>query len=563
MTFLPIVARELRVTARRRGTYWVRTGAALLVMVIGIWVYLLMGTERPKNIAMVLFGVLTSAAVLHCWLSGIRATADCLSQEKREGTLGLLFLTDLKGYDVVLGKLTASSLNSLYGVLATLPMLAIPLLMGGITGAEFWRMALVALNTLFFSLSLGMCVSSMCRVARQAMGLTFLLLLFFTALMPAAAALLSFQWHVPHAKLLFLSSPGFSYAMAFDALYSNRMNAEAYWMSLGVMQALSWVSLVFAAVITPRSWQDRPATVQTLRWRERWQLWSYGNLAERLAFRRRLLDRNAYFWLAARARLKPAYVWATFGVLGCGWVWGLARFRHEEWLNGGTFAVTAITLNCILKGWFASETGRQLAEERQQGALELLLSTPLTVREIMHGQFLALQRQFLGPLLVALAVALVFMFATLATVTGDAEERVACASVYLAAMFMLVMDLAGLYWTGMWQGLTSKNPNRATSAVVARILILPWVAYALVILVVSLIWSGRGQEPSWIFFLAMWVAVGLAADLGFGLRARFKLLNDFRTAAEQRYSTRPGFWKRMLAEREPANPVPPLIEMQP
>ena len=160
---LPIVARELRVAARRRGTYWVRTGAALLVMVVGIWVYLMMQTESPKDIAMVLFGVLTGGAVVHCWLSGVRATADCLSQEKREGTLGLLFLTDLKGYDVVLGKLAASSLNSLYGVLAVVPMLAIPLLLGGLTGAEFWRMALVALNTLFFSLTLGICVSSMCR----------------------------------------------------------------------------------------------------------------------------------------------------------------------------------------------------------------------------------------------------------------------------------------------------------------------------------------------------------------------------------------------------------------
>jgi ABC-type transport system involved in multi-copper enzyme maturation permease subunit len=560
MTFLPIVARELRVAARRRGTYWVRSIAALLVMVIGTWVYLMMLNDKPKDIAMALFIVLTVGAVLHCWLSGIRATADCLSQEKREGTFGLLFLTDLKGYDVVLGKLVACSLNSLYGVLAVLPMLAIPLLLGGLTAGEFWRMTLVALDTLFFSLTLGILVSSMCRSARKAMALTFLLLLCVTGGFPAVASILHWYYHWQHANFLFLPSPGFAYAMAFDSLYTKNGPA-VFFMSLGLLQGLSWGCVALAAFIAPRSWQDRPATVQSLRWRERWQLWSYGNLAERHAFRRHLLDQNAYFWLAARARLKPALVWGTLGCLACLWVLGLTKYQREDWLNGGIYVTTAIVLNCLLKGWVASEAGRQLAAERQQGALELLLSTPLTVRDIMRGQLLALKRQFFGPLLVVLTLLLVFMVATLVNTT-DIEERASCFWGYLAGMLLLVMDLAGLYWTGMWQGLTSKNPNRATSGVVARILILPWVAYALIILVVSLTWSSRGQDPSWKFFLGLWVGLSLAADLGFGLWSRFKLLTEFRLAAEQRYAHRVGFWKRLFTDNPPtvAN-VPPVVGM--
>src|SRR5260221_4615818 len=111
MTFLPIVSRELRVASRRSGTYWLRTLAALAVVIIGTWFFLMMRTEQSQEIAMVLFGILTGSAVLYCLLSGVRSTADCLSEEKREGTLGLLFLTDLRGYDVVFGKLVASSLN--------------------------------------------------------------------------------------------------------------------------------------------------------------------------------------------------------------------------------------------------------------------------------------------------------------------------------------------------------------------------------------------------------------------------------------------------------------------
>ena len=40
MTFLPIVARELRIASRRRSTYWLRSAAALVVMVIGAWFFL-------------------------------------------------------------------------------------------------------------------------------------------------------------------------------------------------------------------------------------------------------------------------------------------------------------------------------------------------------------------------------------------------------------------------------------------------------------------------------------------------------------------------------------------
>ena len=67
-----------------------------------------------------------------------------------------------------------------------------------------------------------------------------------------------------------------------------------------LVHGLGWLFLVLASLIVPRSWQDRPAGAQRLRWNERWRLWSYGDVVERAAFRKRLLDKNAYYWLAAR-----------------------------------------------------------------------------------------------------------------------------------------------------------------------------------------------------------------------------------------------------------------------
>jgi ABC-type transport system involved in cytochrome c biogenesis permease component len=141
MSFLPVVERELRVQARSKAAFRIRLTAAATAC--GIVFLLLLARSDPAQAGHSVFTVLAWMALVFCLVEGARTTTDTLSSEKREGTLGLLFLTDLKGYDVVLGKLAGTSLNSLYGALAIFPALAIPLITGGVTPGEFWRLVLV------------------------------------------------------------------------------------------------------------------------------------------------------------------------------------------------------------------------------------------------------------------------------------------------------------------------------------------------------------------------------------------------------------------------------------
>jgi ABC-type transport system involved in multi-copper enzyme maturation permease subunit len=419
MTFLPIVTRELRVASRRRATYWMRTIAAMAVVLAGSWLFLMMQDQPQAMIAMTLFCILTGSAVLYALFSGVRATADCLSEEKRDGTLGLLFLTDLRGYDVVFGKLVANSLNAFYAVVAAMPMLAIPLLLGGVTPTEFGRMALVALNTLFFSLTLGMAVSATSRSAQKARGATMLLLITCSGLLPLVGTLIASFGVTHEVKPAFLlASPGCAYYLALDS--PNKLWPERFWYSMAIIHALGWLSLAWASFVAPRSWQDKPPGAKALRLRERFRFWGYGSSIERAEFRRRLLNRNAFLWLAARMRLKPATVWAVLFLVACLWVWGLAKFRRE-WLQLPVYFSTGLLLNFVLRCWFAGEAARQLADDRKAGTLELLLSTPLSVREILRGQLLALKRQFIGPVVLMLIVECVFTVAA-ASETLDPDE---------------------------------------------------------------------------------------------------------------------------------------------
>src|SRR5215472_11249660 len=155
MTLLPIVQRELRIAARKRSTVWFRVVVALAALVIGSG-FLIMNLAMGAGSARFgsgLFGTLTWMALAATLAAGVFFTADSLSEEKRDGTLGFLFLTDLRGYDVVGGKLLATSLRGSYALLAFFPVLAVTLLMGGVTGGQFWRTSLALINALFCSLA--------------------------------------------------------------------------------------------------------------------------------------------------------------------------------------------------------------------------------------------------------------------------------------------------------------------------------------------------------------------------------------------------------------------------
>src|SRR5206468_2176213 len=212
MTFLPVAERELRVAARKRSTFRVRVIAALVAWIIGSGVLVLSrvgpGFGTP-SLGKGLFGVLTWLSLAAVLTAGLFFTSDCLSEEKREGTLGFLFLTDLRGHDVVLGKLLATSLRAFYALLATFPILAITLLMGGVTGGQFWLTMLALVNALFMSLAVGMFVSAISRDSQKALAATLFLLFVLVAGGPAGDGTFAAVSGRVFNPVLSLTSPGY------------------------------------------------------------------------------------------------------------------------------------------------------------------------------------------------------------------------------------------------------------------------------------------------------------------------------------------------------------------
>ncbi len=536
MTFLPIVERELRVAARKGGTYWARAGMGLASIVIALLLQFDTAAMPAASIGKRLFGGLMWVALAYALLAGRRSTADCLSSEKREGTLGLLFLTDLRGYDVVLGKLAATSLNGFYGLVAALPVLALPLLLGGVSSGEFWRVALLLLVTFLYSLAAGILVSALNRDARKAFGANLLLAICLMAIPPTIGTIIAYSGPMlRRVAPLYYSCPVYTLHTAQAAVYP--MEKWNFWASMATIQALTWIMLALASIIVRHSWQERARSQSATGWRAWWHRWVYGRPEKRAVYRRRLLEVGAYYWLAARDRLKPLQVWALMAAVAAWWIWTQAKYG-QNWSTDvfNPLNITAaVMMNTALKLWVCIEAGRQLSEDRRNGVFELLLSTPLTPREILWGQWRALIRQFFWPLMFVLGLELAFMFHGLSrrpsTWPGLAGPENA-AVLWLCGMIILLADVVALAQVVMWTALRARSSNQAIIGALVRILVIPWLVVWVVTAAASASPAIRASpRPAFQYFLGWWFWSGITVDLMFGLIARVQLHARFRQLA--------------------------------
>ena len=475
MTFLPIVDRELRVAARRKSTYRIRAWTAVVALGVGFFslfpVLLMPGTGSAGKS---LYTTLTGFIFGLCLLAGPLLAADCLSEEKREGTLGLLFLTDLKGYDVVLGKFMAMSLNAFYGLLAVLPVTGLSLLLGGLTGGEFWRTTLALLNALFFSLATGMLVSVFGRDTQRVMGGALGLVILAAGGLPILLKLGSAAGIPPSWERLVWVSPYYPFTQALEPRYL--WQPAKYWWALLASQLFGWGLLALASGLLPHRWQERSVVGGRVRVYYQWAQPRREQSAERARAREELLPVNPVLWLMSIGRDFRRIAWVIV------WLWGalVLVVTLSAPREMGVFALAwygVRPFGFLLKWLLALQACGFFVEARRNGALEMLLSTPLTSRDILEGQMLALKRTLRRPIVWLLALLFIpLVVEVFAAPAWNSAEMGAVFLGFLASCFACLRMYADCYaviWFGMWLALTLKKPGLAASLTVLFVLVLP------------------------------------------------------------------------------------------
>jgi ABC-type transport system involved in multi-copper enzyme maturation permease subunit len=392
MTSLPVVQRELIVASRRRFTYLSRSGAAALLAMVAFLLLAFTGNSGPgvTSLPRLTFEILSFILLAFALLGGILLTADSIASERREGTLGLLFLTDLTGTDIALGKLAASSIQGACALVAALPILAIPLMMGGIAAKDYWLTALALIAALLCSAGIGLWASSRARTAASGL-LWAVLALLALCLVPTFISWLA--RHSPTVPDAFLQaellSPALVIARASNVDNLSPAAARNTAIAVGLVALIGIACLAMAARTLARTGRsglpDLKATPNT-------RPLATGKFSALKSSARPSVE-SAPGWLHAR-RLPalPALRWILPACLIAWFGFYLAaRLLLRSLAQPSLLICMFITygLHVIYKVRLTLIATAPLSEDIRGGAMELLLSTPLSPRRILAGQVTA------------------------------------------------------------------------------------------------------------------------------------------------------------------------------
>ena len=551
MTLLPVIGRELSARARQKSTW------ALRVSVVGLAAFmsavaLLSGNQSGGG--PMLFSILSRATAFYCALAGFYFTADSITGERREGTLGLLYLTRLTSFDLVAGKLAVSSLGAIYGLVGIFPVFAIPLLLGGVSGEAVFKTMLALLNLLLFSLAAGSLGSAAGRSRSGALALTALILCFWQmslailimlivlvrlrnvgpkgwkmrsrpewAIVAANCAMfvaMAFLRKMAGGEGIMFFSPFFAFGLASD---SGVQSPEKYWVSLAATHAAGWLFLFNAGKLAEIARQNKdilplPDNPRGLFRASAFPTNKPAPVPEGAPLR----------WLVNRPR--DLWLMAWLAALVIAFNTGLTAFlllsRSPGPLSGLLFYLWQMA---AAFGWSLTVSlaaTRLFGNGRADGFFELLLVSPLSNRQLLGDQARALLAFFKWPLFLVIMVSLVVTFAQfrLTPYTG-AHPLITIAltiSSRLARFFALI-------WVGLWMARRSNHSVKAAIQTSLFVQLVPSLLFYLFLVLLYRIPVASSSGLIW--FRIFPLALPTALDLLMALLARKSLYRNLRAAA--------------------------------
>ncbi len=539
MTFLPIIERELRTAAKRPMTYYFRciTAGIAIIVTLGLLFGTFIGAMPTASLGRTVLVWLGVIGYLYAALEGALITCDCLTEEKREGTIGLLFLTHLHGYDIVLSKMVARSWHAFGAILAAVPAPALTFLIGGVNFADFFQLMAALLSTLLFFAAVGMFFSACCRS-----GLVSTLASLGTILL-TWMALAAFGFTSTSLPEMILQALGAVLAMPnimmLTALADLDPTIAAFATKLTLINtfgpaflftnSLSLLLLAGASWALPRNWKEkatsgpRPPLLERLRAALGFD--KFDRPCQPQAFSALLLSVNPSLRMAERRFRLSFSTWGISQIIFLLWIWGGAR--RYPYLAGMLMGASVLLWHYLLKFRVALQASRALAEDRRDGGLELLLTTGLDVDEIIRGHLLALKRQFLMPVLTVLAAdaALVLM---LAFDLKFWETMGAAASIAMFA-FAQLADMYTLAWLGLWHGLKQANVTAALRRVMFHAVLGQLTTHLGTFV---LFWALLNKfRPEFALAVVFVLIIGLAANLSYCCQTYTQLHDLFRSTA--------------------------------
>jgi hypothetical protein len=455
----PLVARELLASSRQPWTYWLRLLTALgAVSVLAIMAA--MGQGRlGRSDGFPLFAGSTTVLFFIASLNGLRSTSDCIGGERRQGTLVLLILACLRLNTILVSKLVTNSLRNAWAFLGTLPVLGLCVLLGGVSGSMFVKGALAILAATWLSLMVGLEQSCRNQGEHEAFshGLRHLIALNLFPLVSPAGLILS----------VFLR----------DSFWKGY-----FWVTLGGVLVAGVTSWSAAKNTLTRNWQEAPpeeGPTASGQFDAPAPPLPAGHLKRPP---RRCGDTPPAYWLFARygdaRQASPLAIGVCFVSLV-----GLLSLLALP--SGSPDVLVVIYAVAMAPGRFvqmlamAKIAPQSFADITRHGALEILQTTPITLKELVRAAFDFLFVHFRRGVLPMLGLdVLVLLLLALKTPRGD-DSAWNLAGLLLAENSLFLSGLWAMGVTGVWLGLKQRSLTKASISLVFYFLLLPALPYLL------------------------------------------------------------------------------------
>ena len=426
MTFLPVAQRELLAASRRKATFRMRTGSAIFAALLTFVMLLFVSvTGAGARSGQFLFNTLVVGGHLFAVIAGVFLTADGISEERRDGTLGFLFLTDLTGLDIIAGKFAGLVLTAFFGLASMFPVLAISWFMGGVSNGEFWRNCAAMLNHLFVTASIGLAVSAGETRQARAVGKTLIVVGFFSLVLPAIVSGLRAIGAHPSVLIPALLSPTAVIDHVGESAYLR--DPFTFYLNLGVSHLMGWAFLIAATWLVSHGWRldaDRPRLASAA-----------------MGLDRRVLDANPLGALMGIQKWPQRVAWFASGtavVVAMGSAFDVA-------VTLGGFQIPLL-LGILVRGLMVWEVTSFIGECRRSGALELVLTTPIRDADVTRAVVRHLTRRYLAPTALMMVPTLAASIPSGLFVPAIIDDIGA------------VLQIIAIPTVGIWFGLTEPKP---------------------------------------------------------------------------------------------------------
>lgn len=396
----PIFDREFLTVPRTDKHFSVRVAALLGLLTLGLTAWLatnVMGstmtlgeTARFGRLVFQIYGFV--ALVLVVFFSALSA-AGAVAREKDRRTFVLLLMTDLRDYELVLGKMLGSLLPIALMLIGLFPVLALLMLLGGIQPSQVVLSWLVLASSAFAAGSLGAFAALWRDKTFQALALSVLgivLYLCLTRLMVAVLGALGMT--VPDAATLAFVDPIAALSSIIERGSAAEDSVHPAWVFVAVMWACG-VLLNVIAFVRLRVWNPGREAVQQRETKEDAELDEAArSRAHAAAGAVRDVWANPVLWrevctraYGRRALLIKVVYGVVIGLIIYAALAGFAGQRTPFQAAYGLLPVAFLSLLLV-----AAQAVTAVTTERDLGALDLLLVTDLSPNEFIFGKLLGI-----------------------------------------------------------------------------------------------------------------------------------------------------------------------------